>query len=433
MTDHAYPMQVILVGLVVVAVLACTKPPEPPQYTTIDEAIARGDLADVKLHVVADPEAVNTGQRPNMTPLHMAIMRKQVDISRYLIESGADVDALDSGERTPLHLCVDRDLPEIATALLAKGARPDEWDKAGWTPLHHAGAKNRFAVGKALVAGGANPSALSVRGGTPLHEAAASAGGELVQFLLDQGVDPATYADDGSTAWSVAQTSGNQAALEVLKDAGADYQSTKWTSLFDGETLEGWTQRDGKARYEVREGAIVGISARGTPNSFLCSNGLFGDFELRFEVKCGPINSGVQIRSQEHVTDQQGNIKKERVNGPQVEIEHSPGQAGFIYGEGYSKWRSPEPQSHNPAVKQHHHFKNDEWNHYRIVAQGPRIQTWINGAPVADLNDPESYETYSKGFIGLQVHSHKVADVEIHWRNIQIRRLLLDTANPDPS
>ena len=38
----------------------------------------------------------------------------------------------------------------------------------------------------------------------------------------------------------------------------------------------------------------------GSPNSFLCTDKLYGDFELQFEVKLinDELNSGVQIRSQ---------------------------------------------------------------------------------------------------------------------------------------
>ena len=135
-------------------------------------------------------------------------------------------------------------------------------------------------------------------------------------------------------------------------------------------------------------------------------------------MKCGAINSGVQIRSL-----QNDDIAKGHVQGPQVEIEHSPGQAGYIYGEAYSGWRSPEPQSKDPKVNAHSVFKNDSWNHYRIVAKGSRIQTTLNGEQIADLDDPESFERFPRGLIGLQVHSHKVADVEIEWRNIRIREI----------
>ncbi|MEM8711560.1 MAG: family 16 glycoside hydrolase, partial [Planctomycetota bacterium] len=43
-----------------------------------------------------------------------------------------------------------------------------------------------------------------------------------------------------------------------------------WTDLFDGKTLEGWTQRNGTATYQVVDGTIVGTTSKGSPNSFLC-------------------------------------------------------------------------------------------------------------------------------------------------------------------
>ena len=68
--------------------------------------------------------------------------------------------------------------------------------------------------------------------------------------------------------------------------------------LFNGRNLEGWTQLNGTATYTVEDGAIVGRTAEGSPNSFLCSNKMYDDFELFFEVKVDdPLNSGCQIRS----------------------------------------------------------------------------------------------------------------------------------------
>ena len=45
----------------------------------------------------------------------------------------------------------------------------------------------------------------------------------------------------------------------------------KWTSLFNGESLDGWIQRGGKAKYTVEDGCIVGRTIPKTPNSFLCT------------------------------------------------------------------------------------------------------------------------------------------------------------------
>ena len=61
---------------------------------------------------------------------------------------------------------------------------------------------------------------------------------------------------------------------------------SKWISLFDGKTLKGWTQRNGTATYKVEDGGvIVGTTVEGSPNSFLCTDELYTDFELEFEVK----------------------------------------------------------------------------------------------------------------------------------------------------
>ncbi|MEO0509541.1 MAG: ankyrin repeat domain-containing protein [Verrucomicrobiota bacterium] len=187
-----------------------------PKYSSIDEAIARGDVADVKAHVAAFPERAVKGKHPKLTPLNQSILRKQTEIALVLIASGADVNATDPSKRTPLHLCVERNLPKVAEALLEAKAKPDELDKGGWTPLHNAAAKDRLEMATVLVKGGASLAALSERGGSPLHEAAASGGLELVQLFLDNGVDLSIKAADGSTALDVAKRYENSAAIKLL-------------------------------------------------------------------------------------------------------------------------------------------------------------------------------------------------------------------------
>ena len=80
------------------------------------------------------------------------------------------------------------------------------------------------------------------------------------------------------------------------------------THIFDGKSLDGWTQLNGTADYRVEKGAIIGKTKKGSPNSFLCSDKLYGDFALQFQVKLinNELNSGVQIRSQcKELTDKE--------------------------------------------------------------------------------------------------------------------------------
>ena len=60
----------------------------------------------------------------------------------------------------------------------------------------------------------------------------------------------------------------------------------------------------------------------------------------------------------------------------------------------------------------HPHFVNDGWNKVRIVASGPRIQTWVNGQPVEDIVNEAVYKTHPRGFIGLQIHGLSQREVD---------------------
>ncbi|MCO6456841.1 MAG: DUF1080 domain-containing protein [Pirellulaceae bacterium] len=211
--------------------------------------------------------------------------------------------------------------------------------------------------------------------------------------------------------------------LAMLLVAGASESradDAEWTVLFDGRTLSGWSQKNGTATYRVEDDSIVGKTNEGSPNSFLCSEKSYGNFELEFEVKVhDKLNSGVQIRSQ--TTD---GTPAGRVNGPQVEIESSGSggaEAGYIYGEATGRgWLTPDERR-----KLHKHFKDGEWNHFRVIAKGPRIQTFINGTPIEDLTDEAIYKTHPKGFIGLQVHGigRGEGPYEVAWRKIRLREL----------
>ncbi len=186
----------------------------------------------------------------------------------------------------------------------------------------------------------------------------------------------------------------------------------EWVDLFDGSTLEGWSQRNGTATYEVKDGVILGTTSAGSPNSFLCSDRFYGDYELEFDVKLfdDQLNSGVQIRSHSNPAYNAG-----RVHGYQVEVATN-GHAGFIYDEAGRGWLSKDRDQ--PASRAA--FKRGEWNRYRVICFGQSIRTWVNGVPVAHVTDAHS----PTGFIGLQVHSvGGDPKWQVGWRNLRLREL----------
>lgn len=194
-------------------------------------------------------------------------------------------------------------------------------------------------------------------------------------------------------------------------DTPPDPTQSDWTTIFNEKDLSGWSQRNGTATYKVDDKSVIGRTSEGSPNSFLCTEKSYSDFELAFEVKVDDrLNSGVQIRSRS-TPDYKNGV----VHGPQVEIE-AGGTAGYVYSEGTGRgWMS----QHQTATQA---FKKGEWNRYLIRAVGPRIQTWVNGKKIEDLSDEESFRS---GFIGLQVHgiAKGQGPYEVRWRNITIRSL----------
>ncbi len=180
----------------------------------------------------------------------------------------------------------------------------------------------------------------------------------------------------------------------MVQLSSAQKSKDGWQDLFNGKDLNGWKQLNGKAKYEVKDGAIVGTSTMNTPNSFLTTEKDYGDFILELEVMVDDkLNSGIQIRSESKADYMNG-----RVHGYQVEIDPSArGWAAGIYDEARRGWLYPGDL--NPLAQTA--FKNNQWNKYRIEAIGNTIQTFLNGVPIAHLID----DMTPKGFICLQVHA----------------------------
>ena len=212
-------------------------------------------------------------------------------------------------------------------------------------------------------------------------------------------------------------------------------QKESWKNLFDGKTLNGWKILNGKAKYQVVNGTIIGTTVKGEANSFLATNIDYGDFILELDLKVGNMNSGIQIRSFSDTSSKGMNTKEKitdgRVRGYQVEIDPSDrAWSGGIYDEARRGWMYQTEM--NPAAKIA--FIKNGWNKYRIEAIGSVIRTWVNDIPVTYLVDDMNLT----GFIALQVHGVKDREdgQQVQWKNIRIqtgaamRPRPLDTKTP---
>lgn len=201
-------------------------------------------------------------------------------------------------------------------------------------------------------------------------------------------------------------------------------EERKWVDLFNGQNLEGWTEKTKEGSFRVEDGAIIGTAKSGLGSTFLCSNKDYADFELEFETKLinNELNSGVQIRSS-NLEPKKGE-KYGAVYGPQVEVSGRnfiKNKSGNIYGQGWKTWLTSDDRK-----KSHAFFKDGEWNHIRVVAKGDQITTWINGNKIVTTTvPPERHKTNPSGLIGLQIHGIKqnTGPYQVAWKNIRIKEL----------
>ena len=197
-----------------------------------------------------------------------------------------------------------------------------------------------------------------------------------------------------------------------------------WKDIFNGKDLKGWEQKNGNAKFEVVDGAIVGTSVPKEPNSFLCTKKEYGDFILEFEFKGHPkLNSGVMFRGLS-----KKDYKNYRVHGYQCELEDEAQDRDWsagIYDEARRGWLFPtkkDPEWGKEFGDQSKKiYKDGEWNTIRIQCEGDSIKTWLNGELRTDFED----DMTAKGFIGLQVHGvgDRTEPMSVMWRNIRIKKL----------
>ena len=206
-----------------------------------------------------------------------------------------------------------------------------------------------------------------------------------------------------------------------------------WVDLFNGTDLQGWEVKGApESNFFVENGILVAETKMGLPNTFLATKNNFANFELEVDFKVNKgMNTGVQIRSgvyDEPTTTPYLNGSLEEgtrdwvagtVNGYQIEIDPSDrAWSGGFYEEGGRGWLVPLNENEEARKA----FKQEDWNHFRIIAAGNHFQTWINGIKAVETTDDKA----STGFIALQLHSINNEDqvgLRVLWKNIRIREL----------
>lgn len=194
-------------------------------------------------------------------------------------------------------------------------------------------------------------------------------------------------------------------------------------SLFDGETLDGWTNRKGEpvgSGWSVEDGMI---HFNATAGGDIVSKDEFVEFDLEFEWKIAKGgNSGVKYWVQ-FGTKKMSAIEYQLLD----EVGHKQGGSRLhATGDMYDLFAADANLRNVKPV--------GEFNHSRIVARYGRIQHWLNGVKILDVclnhhqwpqavekskfNKIPGYACNRGGKILLQAHGSKV-----WFRNLRVRPL----------
>jgi ankyrin repeat protein len=180
---------------------------EDPLLMSLIRAIVRGDATEASEILGATPtlarQSISVGatrQEPKSfffpeimhyfyagdTALHAAAVRYHVGIAAELVTRNAEIAARNRRGAEPLHYAADggprsptwnpKAQAEMIAFLIQTGADPNALDKSGVAPLHRAVRGRCPSAVSALLAGGADVELKNKSGSTPLHLARVNSG-----------------------------------------------------------------------------------------------------------------------------------------------------------------------------------------------------------------------------------------------------------------
>jgi len=241
----------------------------------IHMAAQEGDLVKVKMILAKNPESIHIKDQNGWTPLHAACFGGHLDIVKFLISEGADINALSDAMNTTLHwaihsysdpqnkkeiieflislnpelaarrndkgisplMWVGNDLEETISLLLKNGADINAKDKNGYTALHNWIRWWQNDKSKFLIENGAEINRGDNHGRTALHLAAIVGRMDKTEFLMNQGADINITDYSGFTPLDYAKKFAHAGLADFIRKSGGrsnkPKESIKYNNLIN--------------------------------------------------------------------------------------------------------------------------------------------------------------------------------------------------------
>lgn len=169
--------------------------------------------------------AIQSGNLKGTTPLITCAMFGSLDLTKLLVEKGADLNAADDKGDTPIIAALGCKYPEIARYLIEKGADVNKKNKVGWTPVLGAIFSDSLGIAEFII-----PKSKSVINERDIHKqsplvlAIGNNRLDLVKLLIQNGADVngLGYSDKTLLRICCANAKLNFEILKAIVDARAD-------------------------------------------------------------------------------------------------------------------------------------------------------------------------------------------------------------------
>ena len=189
--------------------------------TPLCRSVSSGDVEISRMLLDAGAEP-NIGNEDGIRPLERAMLAHSVELGRMLLDAGADPNLVAEDGTPPITTAVDSQFFEGVQMLLEAGADPNIGDKAdGWTSLHNAAMVGSLPILQMLLEAGGDIEITTDINRTLLQQAAKNGSTDVAAYLIQQGLDINARDDEGYTALMFAEENHFAEVAEILRANGA--------------------------------------------------------------------------------------------------------------------------------------------------------------------------------------------------------------------
>lgn len=207
-------------------------------------------------------------------------------------------------------------------------------------------------------------------------------------------------------------------SILIISSTAIAQSNDDWITLFDGETLNGWTASENPETFSVDDGMIVVDG----PRAHLFYNGPvndsinpadwdgdtnFDDFVFKADIMTTPgSNSGIFFHTQYQEEGWPAHGYEAQVNNS---FDADPRRTASLYNV-----------DDNTEIA----FPDDEWFTMTIRVEGRHITIMVNDEVITDYTEPEDVDrgtnVLSSGTFALQGHD---PDSKVYFKNIKVKPL----------